>query len=176
SESLELARAVWRVGSPLVVTTNYDNVLRWSCPDKDDLRQWTPTTAAPLTEVLKDRVLRPTLWHLHGHIARPEEIILATADYQRLYESAGHAAALATLRHLLAGRTFLFIGFGMEPAIRDQIRWVLDTFHGAGGGHYVLTKDAAAMERDLNGLSVQAIPYSAHGQPLLDLMAELAKP
>ena len=80
------------------------------------------------------------------------------------------------MRHLLSGRTFVFIGFGMELAIRDQIRWVLETFHGAGGGHYVLTKDAAAMERDLHGLSVQTIPYSAHGQPLLDLMAELAKP
>ena len=29
SESLDLARAVWRFGSPLVITTNYDRVLRW---------------------------------------------------------------------------------------------------------------------------------------------------
>jgi len=38
--SLELARAVWRLGSRLVVTTNYDKVLQWACPEecRDDLK------------------------------------------------------------------------------------------------------------------------------------------
>jgi len=113
----------------VVVTTNYEQCTCLGLSRQEQLAPVDPDYGSPLTEVLKDKVLRPTLWHLHGHIARPEEIILATADYQRLYESAGHAAALATLRHLLAGRTFVFIGFGMEPAIRDQIRCVLETFH-----------------------------------------------
>ncbi len=40
-ESLELARLVWRLGSPLAVTTNYDRVLGWACPQPADLRHWT---------------------------------------------------------------------------------------------------------------------------------------
>ena len=32
--SLDAARAVWRLGSPLVVTTNYDKVLRWASPQE----------------------------------------------------------------------------------------------------------------------------------------------
>jgi len=39
-QSLELARQVWRLGSDLVVTTNYDEVLRWACPPQDDLQVW----------------------------------------------------------------------------------------------------------------------------------------
>jgi hypothetical protein len=30
--SLALGRAIWRLGSPLVITTNYDNVLHWAAP------------------------------------------------------------------------------------------------------------------------------------------------
>ncbi len=30
--SLDLARAIWELGSRLIVTTNYDRVLHWSCP------------------------------------------------------------------------------------------------------------------------------------------------
>ncbi|MFA5920868.1 MAG: hypothetical protein WC856_06210 [Methylococcaceae bacterium] len=41
-ESLELARRLWKLGSNLVITTNYDRVLRWACPpdQKDDLAEW----------------------------------------------------------------------------------------------------------------------------------------
>src|SRR5262249_27807573 len=38
--SLALAAEMWRLGSRLVVTTNYDRVLHWTCPERDDLRYW----------------------------------------------------------------------------------------------------------------------------------------
>ena len=87
-----------------------------------------------------------------------------------------YEAALATLRHLLTARTFLFIGFGMEDAIERQIRWVRETFGGAGGKHFVLVRaqDQEAMEKGLHGLSVQPVPYADFGQPLLDLLRDLA--
>ena len=41
--ALALAQALWTLGSKLVITTNYDQVLRWACPDslQKDLYTWT---------------------------------------------------------------------------------------------------------------------------------------
>ena len=179
--SLDAARAVWRLGSPLVVTTNYDKVLRWASPQGRDLRHWTVSDRVNLVDIHRDYVGQPAVWHLHGFIDRPEEIILTPDGYGMLYPTAGqiqvdYEAALVTLRHLLTARTFLFIGFGMEEAVQRQIRWVRETFGGAGGKHFVLVKADAqeAMEKELRGLSVQAVPFADFGQPLLDLLGELA--
>ncbi|MGA2738415.1 MAG: SIR2 family protein, partial [Bryobacteraceae bacterium] len=179
--SLDLARAIWRLGSPLVVTTNYDKVLRWASPQERDLRDWTVSDRVNLVDIHRDCVGQPAVWHLHGFIDRPEEIILTPDGYSLLYPTSGqvkldYEAALVTLRHLLTARTFLFIGFGMEKAIQRQIRWVRDTFAGAGGKHFVLVKADAqqAMEKELQGLSVQPVPFADFGQPLLDLLGELA--
>ncbi len=35
-ESLALARLLWRLGSTLLITTNYDNVLKWAAPEGVD--------------------------------------------------------------------------------------------------------------------------------------------
>ena len=179
--SLDVARAVWRLGSPLVVTTNYDKVLRWASPQARDLRHWTVSDRANLVDIHRDCVGQPAVWHLHGFIDRPEEIILTPDGYRKLYPIDGHIeadyqAASWTLRHLLTARTFLFIGFGMEEAIQRQVRWVRETFAGAGGKHFVLVraKDQEAMEKELQGLSVQPVPFTDFGQPLLDLLGELA--
>jgi hypothetical protein len=135
--SLDVARAIWRLGSPLVVTTNYDKVLRWASPQERDLRHWTVSDRVNLVDIHRDCVGQPAVWHLHGFIDRPEEIILTPDGYSMLYPTAGqvqvdYEAALVTLRHLLTARTFLFIGFGMEGAIQRQIRWVRETFAARG--------------------------------------------
>ena len=132
-----MARAIWRLGSPLVVTTNYDKVLRWASPQERDLRHWTVSDRVNLVDIHRDCVGQPAVWHLHGFIDRPEEIILTPDGYSMLYPTAGqvqvdYEAALVTLRHLLTARTFLFIGFGMEGAIQRQIRWVRETFAARG--------------------------------------------
>jgi hypothetical protein len=178
--SLEVARAVWRLGSPLVVTTNYDKVLRWASPQQRDLRHWTVGDRVNLVDIQRNSVEQPVIWHLHGFIDRPEEIILTPDGYRALYPPSNevqtnYKAALETLRYLLTARTFLFIGFGVEDAIQQQIRWVQETFGGAGGKHFVLVRaeDQEATEKELSGLSVQPIPFAEFGQPLLDLLSKL---
>jgi hypothetical protein len=179
--SLDVARAIWGLGSPLVVTTNYDKVLRWACPQHQDLRHWTVSDRVNLVDIQRDSVGQPAVWHLHGFIDRPEEIVITPDGYATLYPADAqikvkYDAALDTLRHLLTARTFLFIGFGMEDAIQRQIRWVRETFAGAGGRHFVLlrAKDCEAMEKELEGLSVQPVRFADFGQPLLDLLRDLA--
>lgn len=116
--TLDLARAVWSLGSPLVVTTNYDKVLRWASPQPHDLRHWTVSDRANLVDIQRDSVAQPAVWHLHGFIDRPEEIILTPDGYRTLYPhdtqiKVDYEAALVTLRYLLTAQTFLFIGFGI---------------------------------------------------------------
>src|SRR5690606_24546096 len=78
SDSLELARAVWAAGSKLVITTNYDRVLRWACPDdaRDDIEELRIDAPAGLRDVLRGSVNRATVWHLHGSIDEPTRVIL----------------------------------------------------------------------------------------------------
>src|SRR3954469_16174795 len=74
---------------------------------------------AEQAEYLRRGELRaPTVWHLHGHIDNAAELILTPDGYASLYPAAGeteprHQAALETLRHLLASRSFLFVGFSL---------------------------------------------------------------
>lgn len=53
--SLDVARAVWRLGSPLLVTTNYDRVLRWASLQERDLRHWTVSDRVNLVEIHRGR-------------------------------------------------------------------------------------------------------------------------
>ena len=180
--TLALPAAIWRLGSPLVITTNYDKVLHWASADRN-VRAWTSASAANFPAIHQGKIDRPTVWHLHGFIETPEEIILTPDGYQLLYPDALHVrkdyeGALDTLRHLFIARPFLFIGFGMEEALRNQIRWVRETFAGGGQIHYVLApeRERAGLERELAGLSVRVIAFPDYPDllPLLDHLSSLA--
>jgi len=128
-DSLELARRVWKLGSNLVITTNYDRVLRWACPaeQKDDLAEWDIEAPAEQCELLRNGVSKPTVWHLHGKIDNAAEIILTPDGYQKLYSEdktkAKYQAALKTLQHQLSSQTFIFIGFSLaDEDFVEQIK------------------------------------------------------
>ena len=74
-ESLELARRIWRLGSNLVVTTNYDRVLRWSCASEDFV-EWQIQQPEGQRNAMRGTLDKPTIWHLHGSITEPSKIIL----------------------------------------------------------------------------------------------------
>lgn len=182
--SLELARAVWRLGSRLVITTNYDQVLEWACPEgwRDDLRIWDVNAPAEQAEYLRRGEVRtPTVWHLHGHIDNAAGLILTPDSYASLYPSSGeierrHRAALLTLRHVLASRSFLFIGFSLNGEhFSVELKRMLDTFEGFGGPHYALVH-----QRDVERLRrlerpVEPVAFEDFGEPLLALLGELSR-
>src|SRR5436305_13241691 len=142
--SLALAQAVWRVGSRLVVTTNCDQVLGWACPaeGRDDLKIWDINAPAEQAEYLRRGELRaPTVWHLHGHIDDAAGLILTPDGYDSLYPvgetEPRHQAALETLRHLLASRSFLFVGFSLaDEHLGGELRAMLDVVERSRGPHY----------------------------------------
>lgn len=182
--SLSLARAVWSLGSRLLITTNYDQVLRWACPEewRDDLSLWDVNAPAEQAEYLRHGELRAsTVWHLHGYIGNAAGLILTPDGYASLYPVAGeteprHQAALETLRHLLVSRSFLFVGFSLDDEhFGVELRRMLETFKGFGGTHYALVhrRDVERLRR--LGSPVDLIAFEDFGEPLLELLGELAR-
>jgi hypothetical protein len=181
--SLRLAESVWNLGSQLVITTNYDRVLHWACPNHDDLSSWYIQAAVEQREALSQTVQRPTVWHLHGYIDDLANVILTPDGYTRLYPDAGKAedrygAALATLRNMLISHRFLFIGFSLDdPYFGMQLQGIDAVFQNATGPHFALVHDAT-LERfeehkNQKALPIDAITFTEHGEPLLELLSGL---
>ncbi|MGK4004959.1 SIR2 family protein [Sorangium sp. So ce1036] len=179
--SLSLARAVWQLPSKLVITTNYDQILRHALDDPNDLVQLSVDATAELSAMLRDEIDRPTVWHLHGFIQQPQRLILTPDGYRELYPSqedeVRYRAALQALRHLLAARTFLFIGFSLDDAVfGNQIAWVQEAFGGAVGPHYMLVRahELRDSQRRLKDLScIEFLPFEGFGAPLVALVQAL---
>src|SRR5262249_26230317 len=101
--------------------------------------------------------------------------------YTALYSDgaeATHKAALQSLRHLLAARTFLFVGFSLDDdRFVEQLDWVSDVFSGANGPHYVIarTRDAPGMRHKLAlQKTLEFIDAADFGGPLIRYLEQLA--
>lgn len=180
-ESLETARAVWELGSRLVITTNFDRVLHWACPQPEDLSYWNIEAAAEQIEALREQTQRPVVWHLHGFIDKAADIILTPGGFGLLYPTRDGAegkyrAALATLRTYLATHSFLFVGFGLEDAhFVRQLAEVHEIFQGAPGPHYALVHAAEEARVRALGLPVELVTFEEFGPPLVKLLRELGE-
>ncbi len=181
SESLALARAVWALGSRLIVTTNYDQVLRWACPRelRDDLGFWDIEATAEQAQFLREGPGAPTVWHLHGQIRNAARLILTPDGYRRLYGEGSEGAfqaALQALRNLLASRSFLFIGFSLDDKqFGVELQGVADIFEGFTGPHYALVRKREAGHLKRKGLPVEELIFEDFGAPLVRRVGELGK-
>lgn len=175
--SLEIGKLIWGLGSPLVITTNYDKVLRWT---NNSTEIWDIESRYRQGKVLSEGLPKqPTVWHLHGYIENPSDLILTPDGYQKLYPNdnakaeAKYQAALAVLRNLIASYSFLFIGFSFGDAqFSNQIREITDLFDGGTSKHFVLVEETAKNQIDNLNLPVKPITYKNHGEPLLELLRE----
>lgn len=182
--SMELARAIWSLGSNLLITTNYDRVLEWACERSTDCHCWPTHAPAEHTRALEGKFEYPAVWHLHGTIQQLDSIILTTEDYQRLYplERGEHVrreydSALSTLRSLLAIKHFLFIGFGFnDHYFLQEVLQVNEAFRGNVGPHYALIhgNDRERMLPQARELGLELICFEDFGAPLVRTIRELA--
>ena len=177
--TLELPRLIWALGSPLVITTNYDKVLGWTCPNSSNLEIWEIEARGEMVQALS-REGRPTVWHLHGHIQNASDLILTPDGYALLYGSdrcaSAYAAALQTLRQLLTSRTLLFVGFsGADDHFGAELQYVSDLFQGSNGPHYILVRKSEEERVRSLGLPLQPVLYEDHGAPLNELMRGLCR-
>jgi hypothetical protein len=181
NDSLELARSIWRLGSNLIITTNYDEVLRWACPRQQDLQSWPIKAQVEQASLLQRELRRPVIWHLHGNVSNASSMILTSADYKLLYPEGNHSTrqadyqgALQTLRQLIASRSLLFIGFSLDDEYLGlQLKDVNEIYGGAAGPHFALVSERNAERVRSMGPGVEVITFTDHGEPLLELLREL---
>jgi tetratricopeptide (TPR) repeat protein len=178
-QSLETARAVWELGSRLVITTNFDRVLHWACPRPEDLSYWNIEAPAEQIGALRLPAQRPVVWHLHGFIDKATDIILTPGGYDLLYPTRDGAegkyrAALAALRAYLITHTFLFVGFSLDDAhLVRQLAEAHEIFEGAPGPHYALVHAAEEARVRALGLPVELVAFEDFGPPLVKLLREM---
>ena len=183
-DTLSQARQIWDMGSSIVITTNYDSVLEWSSPGSQAVT-WHIENRFGLARFIDGTHKRPTVWHLHGQIEHPDELILSPDGYARLYASGTpgrtgekYEAALAALRTVLATRRLLFVGFSFaDAAFAKQLEWLRETFGGQSGPHYAFIHRDRFEEvaRALRDVDVECVYYPDHGPGLSALLCELSQ-
>jgi tetratricopeptide (TPR) repeat protein len=179
-ESLELAESIWHLGSPLLITTNYDRVLHWACPDRNDVRYWDIEAPAEQIAALRQRLTHPTVWHLHGSIDNATNMILTPDGYRLLYPEkseieSSYRAALATLRSFLSSRSFLFIGYSLEDVhLVRQLTDVRKIFSGVPGPHYILTREKDSDRVRALNLPIEVVTFADFGESALELLRSLS--
>lgn len=181
SHSLRIARHLWELGSPVIITTNFDRVLEHACPFPAPARG-QPTDVGFLQQLALGEG-RPAVFHLHGHIDSAPRVVLTTTDFQRLYPGGNtavpeFAAAYQVLQHFLAHTPLLFVGFSFEDQqIVRTLRQVRDAGHGAVGfKHWVICHEDEEPEirKRTDELGVLTIPVADFDKSLLELIEALA--
>jgi hypothetical protein len=167
--SLNVLRLVWSLGSNLVITTNYDRTLQWTCPDRADFRVWDiEAKAEQVTAMREGTTARPTVWHLHGQIDNANEMIITPGGYAKLYgsgEPQKYAAALDTLRSILKTHSLLFLGFSMSDAdFMAQVTGVTDLYDGAASQHFALLRRGQGDAKALRRAGVEPVYYDEHAE------------
>jgi hypothetical protein len=168
----ELTRAIWQLGSRLVLTTNYDHTLRWAAPEgmQSDLVEWSKIPQRASSSMTR----HPTVWHLHGLIDDPADLVLSSDDYSNIYDSNSPEAQRfkQELKNLLTDRAILFIGFSMDDHhLQMELNWLQSCYSLIGGRHFMMISSDrfAETERRLAALkeSIQLVSYERHGAPLI---------
>jgi len=188
---LSAVQALWRIRPTGLITTNYDDVLRWPFggaalpyplppPSPRLAHNDDPDLLQQLVTPELDE--RPLVWHLHGSVERPVTIILTQRQYQRLYGADSeqfkqYAFALEQLRTLFANRTLFFVGFSLEdPFVRAQLKDIFAVTAAQNPVSFVLLKKG---ERDPDSLlaqyNVQVIEFDDFGPPMARALAEIAE-
>lgn len=175
-ESLRLPKAIWELGQNIIITTNYDKVLHWASNSPSDTAYWDIQSISEQGKALRDGVLKPTVWHLHGHIEHIDNLVLTTESYNKLYDNNVNSefkAAYTALLTFLASKSFLFIGYSLDDEFFvNELEKICAIFDGNSSEHYVLLRQGSELPDKLKG-KIIPIFYENYGQPLIDKIKSL---
>jgi hypothetical protein len=112
----EVHKAVFRLGAPLILTTNYDLLLEDAYAEVNQraANVYTYRGAAEVQQSLQIRQLtdRPIIFKLHGSIDEPSSIILTEQDYRKLiYQETGYRTVLSAI---FVTHVVLMLGFSFS--------------------------------------------------------------
>lgn len=174
-----LPQAIWQLSNRLV-TLNYDKVLEWAHKESVNVCAFDNENTNQLAEFTRNGS-QEMLWHLHGKIDVPQNMVLTPQSYHRLYQENAkeqYKEALTKLRELLSNKILLFIGCSLNDAeLLAEVVKQNQLFDGNTGPHYALVResDKLAIDAKLTGIPVNTITFSDFGQPLIASVQQLAE-
>ena len=136
--SLKIAKEILKINN-LVITTNYDNVLKWACENKNDLIEWDKKAIHGQVKSLKSNPEKQTIWYLHGKISNPDDIVFTKESYEETYRD--NSGAIEVLKYHLLTKSFIFCGFSLDdPYIKMQLEKLKDIFGTNLSNHFMIVK------------------------------------
>lgn len=110
----------------------------------------------------KDEV---TLYKMHGDIARPEEVVICKADYERYAEE--HPVFQNALAGDLVNKTFLFLGFSFsDPHLNYMLGHLHVLLRGRTRPHFALLREVRA-DRSKGEEGLRIYEYDRNKQDLM---------
>ncbi|WP_108063554.1 tetratricopeptide repeat protein [Poseidonibacter lekithochrous] len=173
-ESLTLPKSIWNLGQKFIITTNYDNVLDWSSPER--VKHLDIQSDYELASSVREEINEETILYLHGHIDKKSNIVLTTDTYNRLYndsEDAEFKIALETLKVKLATKSFLFFGYSLDDEFFiDELEKVCNNFGNNSSEHYILLEKGKTLPSRFEK-KIIPIYFESKGQKLIDKINSL---
>jgi len=157
----------------LVITTNYDNVLKWSCVNKNDLIEWDKKALYGQVNSLKRNPDKQTIWYLHGKISNPDDIVFTKESYEETYKE--NSGSIEVLKSHLHTKSFIFCGFSMDdPYIKMQLQKLKDIFDTNLSKHYMIIQKG--QQKDFSYLGdIQFLEVDDYDRDYLALLQEINK-
>lgn len=134
--------AIASIPFSLAITTNYDGLLEAAYRETPPVLTWRDPDA--ILSAIKYG--RKAIVKTHGDVNKPGTLVLTKTQYRDLLHL--NAAFNACLRHLLAQRTFLFVGHSLRDhdilSLMDEARLLFDK---GFGPHYAILFENEADEQ-----------------------------
>lgn len=168
--SLQIPKEILKINN-LVITTNYDNVLKWACENKDDLIEWDKKALYGQVESLKQNPSKQSIWYLHGKISNPDDIVFSKESYEESYKEDSPVIKIFQT-HLLT-KSFIFCGFSLEdPYIKMQMEKLKSIFGTNLSKHYMIIQKG--QQKDFSYLGdIQFLEVEDYDKDYLALLKEI---
>lgn len=196
AEVPDQTRALAAIDWPLILTTNYDDLLKVALERRFDDESRTLQRESSMNHVPDIRQVTvlgrgvrdcqqvsssldaptgPLLWALQGFLSRSgahaleEEIVLGHEEYRRATHTQLHFRRV--FAEVFRRRSFLFLGSGLgEPYFLDLFGEVIEFFGPNSAPHYALTSDDVDVEFLRSRYNIIVVKFNAYGEliPLLD--------
>lgn len=165
-------KALGRLKTPLILTTNYDYLLEDTYGDRGRMRARTQNEAHLVQEDIQGwtEAKPPVIFKIHGSIGQPETIVLTERDYRDLlYNRSGYRTILSAI---LVTHTVLMLGFSFDdPELKQLFGFMREAFEYKSKTHYILLPgdNIAEIEREYNaknfGVTTLAYQKSTDNHP-----------
>lgn len=124
-----------------IITTNYDNAFEEAC--SNSIIPSKSTSNFNISEINKSG--KPYIFKLHGCYTEPDNCIIFSEDYRRIYE--GDTSSKEKLKSIFIDKTIVFVGFSFSDPDINMIFSNLDKIYDNHNHHYILTKEKKDFER-----------------------------